>query len=213
MVYTILGRIPSASKPVEAGLDLLHHHAVVIDGNTEDGAARRLHVAQGIGEGGGLDDDTVARADEGADGQRDGLHRAGGEKDAFPAQVPPIAGQDAGGDLVAEVGVAVDQLVVIRVPVLEGLRAVSRDHLGADAGEVVDGEGLLGGETAVEVVGDGPVGVLHRLAAGGGRPIAGGLGKEGGDVDGHQRTSAAALAMARPRTAMPCSICSSETWL
>ena len=199
-------------EAVEAGLDLLHHHAVVVDGNAEDGAARRFHVAQGVGEGGGLGDDAVAGTDEAAGRQRDGLHRAGGEQDAFPAQVPPVAGQDAGGDLVAELGVAVDELVVIRVSVLKGLRAVARDHLGADAGELVGGEGLLGGDAGVEVVDDGPAGVLW-LAAGVGRPLASGLGEEGGDVDGHQRTSAAALATARPKAAIPRSISSSWTWL
>ena len=144
-----LGADSVGFEPVEAGLDLLHHHAVVVDGNAEDGAARRLHVAQGVGEGGRLDDDAVAGADEGADRQRDGLYRAGGEQDAFPAHVPPVAGQDTGGDLVAELGVAVDQLVVIRVSVLEGLGAVARDHLGTEAGEVVGGEGLLGGDAGV----------------------------------------------------------------
>ena len=177
------------SQLVDLALDGVDVHAVAVDGHGVDLGPEGLHVADGVGERRRLDDHRITGVKEAVDGQGDGLHRSRGEQYAVGPDIYAIAPRDSLGDAPAKRPVAVDHLGVTAggVAVLQGAAAVAGNDLAAEALEVFEREGLLGGEAHVEVVEDGGGGEREEDR----RAEAGDVGVEGCEVGAHEVSSPA----------------------
>jgi hypothetical protein len=142
-------------EPAQPVLDGVHHHPVAIDGDGGDLRSGRTHVAHHVGEGRGLDDRSVARAQEAPRRQGEPVRGAVAQHDPVGVDGPAVASREAFGNAFAQPRVAPDHVLSPGRVVLRELRPGPVEGVDQVRLELLEREGLWRGIAGVEVVDEG----------------------------------------------------------